>query len=244
MKMQLQMMENSQLSSTVVAYKAAGEDVTIAYNGVYVVSVTEDMPADGILKTGDRIMTVDEISISEASDLINYIDTKQSGDEVELEIERAEKVIKETLALKEFDTIEGKIGIGIQLVTNRDVQVEREVEFSSGKIGGPSAGLMFALEIYDQLTEEDLTKGYQIIGTGELDYDGNILRIGSVDKKVIAAHRAGCEIFFAPNEAGDPNSNYELAKRTAEEINTTMDIVPVDTFHDALTYLQSLDDKK
>src|SRR5690625_671887 len=97
---------------------------------------------------------------------------------------------------------------------------------------------MFALEIYDQLIEEDLTKGYQIIGTGALDYNGNVLRIGGIDKKVVAADKAGCEIFFAPYEDGADDSNYELAKKTAEDIGTEMEIVPVDTFQEAVTYLE------
>ncbi|WP_369404739.1 S16 family serine protease [Piscibacillus salipiscarius] len=69
-------------------------------------------------------------------------------------------------------------------MTDRDVTVNPEVEFDSGSIGGPSAGLMMSLEIYDQLTSEDITKGYQIAGTGEIDYEGNVSRIGGIDKKL------------------------------------------------------------
>src|SRR5699024_11578609 len=76
------------------------------------------------------------------------------------------------------------------------------VNIKSGDIGGPSAGLMFSLEIYNQLTEKDITKGYNIAGTGAIDSDGNVERIGSIDKKVVAADEEGVEIFFAPNEQG------------------------------------------
>src|SRR5699024_11199874 len=99
-------------------------------------------------------------------------------------------------------------------------------------------------EIYDQLTEEDLTKGYEMAGTGEIDYDGNVLRIGGSDKKVIAADKEGCDIFFAPNENGAQDSTYTVAKKTAEEISNDMDIVSVDTFADALDYIQQLEPKK
>src|SRR5699024_2694229 len=131
--------------------------------------------------------------------------------------------------------------IGIKLVTDRHVNVTPKVNFSSGNIGGPSAGLMFALEIYDQLTEEDLTGGLNIAGTGEIDYEGNVHRIGGVDKKVIAAHRKGCDIFFAANENGKKDSNYAVAKQSAEEIDIDMKIIPVDTFEEALTYLKELE---
>src|SRR5690625_7652658 len=70
--------------------------------------------------------------------------------------------------------------MGVSLVTDRSVTVDPKVNFSSGNIGGPSAGLMFSLEIYDQLTENDLTSGYAIAGTGEVDYNGNVIRIGGI----------------------------------------------------------------
>ena len=73
-----------------------------------------------------------------------------------------------------------------------------EVEFKTSNIGGPSAGLMFTLEIMNQLLDEDLTKGYNIAGTGEMLEDGTVGRIGGADFKVIAASRQDMEIFFAP----------------------------------------------
>jgi len=237
---QLKMMENSQESSTVVAYEAANKEITIEYNGVYVVSVREEMPAEGKLETGDHILEIDGQMIHEADDLIDYIEQKQAGDQINLEVVREDETLHIDLTLDVFPNMDNKVGMGIELVTNRSVSVHPELHFSSGNIGGPSAGLMFALEIYDQLIEEDLTKGYQIIGTGALDYNGNVLRIGGIDKKVVAADKAGCEIFFAPYEDGADDSNYELAKKTAEDIGTEMEIVPVDTFQEAVTYLEEL----
>lgn len=242
---QLQMMESSQQASTVVAYEAANEDITIEYDGVYVVSVVKGMPADGKLEMGDRIVGLDGKKISQADDLIQIVEKKQAGDRISLDIVRDDKELKQELTLANFtNQSEKKVGLGIQLVTDRNVRVKPEIHFSSGDIGGPSAGLMFSLEIYDQLIEEDLTKGYQIAGTGEVDYDGNVMRIGGIDKKVIAADKEGCEIFFAPNENGAPESNYEIAKQTAKEIDSNMKIIPVDTFNDAVAYLETLEPKK
>src|SRR5699024_7796773 len=95
-----------------------------------------------------------------------------------------------------------EVGIGIQLVTDQDVTVDQKVDVDSGKIGGPSAGLMFALALYNQLIEEDITKGYNIAGSGEIDEAGIVRRIGGIDKKVVAADRAGIDVFFAPHEEG------------------------------------------
>lgn len=244
MHAQLQVMESSQEAATVVAYEAADKDITIDYKGVYVVSVVEGMPADGKLKAGDRIIGIDGNEIKEADDLIDYIDKKQANDTVALDVVREEKERTEEITLEAFSDQEDKIGMGIQLVTDRSVSVNPEVHFSSGSIGGPSAGLMFSLEIYDQLTEKDLTGGYQIAGTGEVDYSGNVLRIGGIDKKIVAADKEGCDIFFAPNENGAEDSNYQLAKKTAEDIGTDMKVIPVDTFDDAIDYLQNMEQKQ
>lgn len=240
MEAQLQVMETSQEAATVVAYTAAGADIEIEYKGVYVVSVLKDRPADGIFQSGDRIIAVDGNEIKEAEDLINYIQTREAKDIVTVEFIRGDKTMTDTIELDVIDEADGKIGIGITLVTDREVTVHPEVEFSSGKIGGPSAGLMFSLEIYDQLTEEDLTRGYHIAGTGEIDYEGNVHRIGGIDKKIVAADKEGIDIFFAPNENGKEGSNYEIAVKTAEAIGSDMKIVPVDTFDDALNFLKSL----
>lgn len=240
MHAQLQVMESSQEAATVVAYEAANEDITIDYEGVYVVSVVEEMPADGKLKTGDRIIGIDGNQVKEASDLISYVDTKQAGDVVTIEFVRGEETLNTEINLEAFSENENKVGIGISLVTDRSVTVNPEIKFSSGNIGGPSAGLMFSLEIYDQLTEADFTKGKEIAGTGEIDYDGNVYRIGGIDKKVVAADREGVDIFFAPNENGAENSNYQEALKKAKDIESDMKIVPVDTFEDALNYLEKL----
>lgn len=240
MEAQLQVMESSQEAATVVAYTASGSDITIEYNGVYVVSVVEGMPADGVLQMGDRIIGIDNKPIKEANDLIHYVEQKKENDVVSIKFVRDDKTLTKDITLKNFDQLDDKVGVGISLVTDRNVTVDPDVHFASGNIGGPSAGLMFSLEIYDQLTEKDLTKGYQIAGTGEIDYDGNVHRIGGIDKKIVAADREGIDIFFAPNEHGAKDSNYEIAKKKAEEIGTDMKIIPVDTFDDALSYLEKL----
>ncbi|MFS0560922.1 SepM family pheromone-processing serine protease [Terribacillus sp. 179-K 1B1 HS] len=236
---QLMQMESSQEASTVVAYEAAGADLQIDYKGVYVVSVVKDLPADGQLKQGDLITAVDGHEVKEAIDLTDYVTSKKIGDTITLQIERDDEQLEKKLKLKALPDTQIP-GIGITLVTDRDVTEDPKVTFSSGQIGGPSAGLMFSLEIYDQLEEEDLTKGYQICGTGEVDYEGNVGRIGGIDKKVVAADKEGCDIFFAPNEQGAADSNYEVAKQTAEDIGTDMKIIPVDTFEDAKNYLEQM----
>ena len=243
MEYQLKLMESSHQTSTVVAYEAANENVEIIKHGVYIIDVVQGMPAEGVLKIGDRIVEIDGIEVKEAQELVEYVEEKNPGDEVEFLIEREGETKLKKIEVVSFPDEKDKVGIGIQLVTDQDVEVERDVRIKSGKIGGPSAGLMFALEMYDKLVDEDMTKGYNIAGTGEIDFEGNVLRIGGVDKKVVAADRNDIDIFFVPNENGRSDSNYVEAKETAEKIKSDMEIVPVDTFDDAIEFLENLEPK-
>ncbi len=240
MREQLLVMENSQQAATLVAYELAGVDYTINYEGVYVVNVLDGMPAADVLEMGDKILEVNGEKIKDADHLITVVDGYDNGDALAFTIKREEETFDTAIELVPFPDQPENVGIGIQLVTNREVSLSREVEFFSGDIGGPSAGLVLTLELYDQLTEGDLTHGKKIAGTGEVDYDGNVGRIGGIDKKVVAADDEGCMIFFAPNEDGREDSNYQIAKQTAEAIDSDMVIVPVDTVSDALDYLNNL----
>ena len=94
--------------------------------------------------------------------------------------------------------------MGIGLVDDREIISDPKVKIKTESIGGPSAGLMFSLEIYNQLTKNDLTKGHSIAGTGTIDPDGTVGRIGGIDKKVVAADNEGAEIFFAPDDEITP----------------------------------------
>ncbi|MMZ64946.1 Lon protease [compost metagenome] len=91
--------------------------------------------------------------------------------------------------------------------------------------------MIFTLEIYNQLTPGDLSKGYRIAGTGTIDQDGNVGEIGGIVHKIVAADRKGADLFFVPE------GNYEAALGKAQAIGTRMELVPVRTLQDALDYL-------
>lgn len=237
---QLHMMDSSKLNAIEVAYKKAGLPVEYQFNGVYVLHVVPNMPADGKLLSGDRITKMDGKEFQSMNEFIQYVSEKKSGDSVEITYERKEKETTVSIAVKSFKDEPNKVGIGIGLVDDKELVVEPKVTIDSEEIGGPSAGLMFSLEIYNQLNKEDLTKGYKIAGTGTIASDGTVGRIGGIDQKVVAADNAGAEIFLAPNENGASDSNYELAMQTAKDIDTDMKIVPINTFEDAVKFLEEL----
>ena len=237
---QLHMMAGSKLNAIEVAYKKAGYPVEYEYKGVYVVQVVPDMPAEGKLQSGDRIIKVDGQKFASSENFIDYVGKKKAGDQIELSVIRKDKTKTEKITVQPFKEDPKKVGIGISLVDDKEIIVNPKVTVKTDEIGGPSAGLMFSLEIYDQLMKEDFTKGYRIAGTGTIDSEGTVGPIGGIDQKIVAADKAGAEIFFAPNEKGSKDSNYNLAVKTAREIDSKIKIVPVDVIDDAINYLQKL----
>lgn len=243
---QLKIMENSQQLSTIVAFRLANEPIQVQNEGVVVSGTIENMPADEKLQVGDVIVAVDEKPIHEAGELLHYLKDKKEGEVVQLTVVRDEKERSVQLSIEKFpekyatNKDEAQYGIGIVgPVTKTIVKTEKEVTFDTDNIGGPSAGLMFTLEIYSQLSDEDITKGYKIAGTGEIFEDGKVGAIGGIHQKVVAAHKAGADIFFAPVSG----NNYEDAKEAAIDIKTKMKIVPINHVREALDYLEKLEPK-
>src|SRR5699024_9849335 len=104
---------NSQEASTVAAYQAAGEEITIDYRGVYVVSVIEGMPAEGKLEPGDVIVAVDGQKVEKSEDLTEYVNTKEEGDTIVIDYIRENDELTVELGLESFDETNEKRGIGI-----------------------------------------------------------------------------------------------------------------------------------
>ena len=163
---------------------------------------------------------------------------------IQIVYKREETEKRATIALKPFKDRPNQVGLGISLDDYTRVTTDPIISINSEQIGGPSAGLMFSLEIYNQLTKGDLTKGYQIAGTGTIDEAGKVGPIGGIGQKIVAADKSGADIFFAPNENGNARSNYQDALVAAKDIDTKMKIVPVDSFDQAVEYLEHLKKKK
>lgn len=252
---QLHLMTDSQFNAKYVAFKETKQPFTVDYKGVYVTQVVAKSASDGILEMGDEITALNGKKIKKHDELVAFLKDKKKGEVVNVQIERDKKSLTKKITLKEISKDNTKIGLGIAFDDSKSIETTPEVVINSDDIGGPSAGLMFTLEIIDQLTEGDLTKGYNIAGTGEMNEDGTVGRIGGIDKKVVAASDAGVDIFFAPDDdvseykkiapKAHIQSNYDEAKASAKENKITdMKIVPVQNVEDALDYLEALKAKK
>ncbi|WP_257985887.1 SepM family pheromone-processing serine protease [Bacillus sp. M6-12] len=241
---QLHLMEGSKINAIKTAYHEAGKKYEIKYRGVFVSGIMENMPAEGILKAGDRITAADGIAFKSSEEFTSHVSKKKAGETVTLTIKRDGKKKTVKLKVQPFKQDASRVGVGISLVEDKSISTDPKVEVKTDQIGGPSAGLMFSLEIYNQLTKGDLTKGYNIAGTGTMEEGEKVGPIGGIQQKIVAADQAGAEIFLAPNEGGESGSNYREALIAAKDINTSMKIIPIDTFSEAVDYLEGLKAKK
>ncbi|RMW41113.1 SepM family pheromone-processing serine protease [Lactiplantibacillus pentosus] len=228
------------------AYSAAHQSYRTTYQGIYVLDIQSNSKFKHQLKVGDTITKVDGHHFNTASAYQRYISKQGVGHRVTISYRRNGKTKQATAPLVKLST--HRAGIGITLTDNVKVTTKIPVKVDPGQIGGPSAGLMFSLQIYQQLTNQNLRHGQKIAGTGTINQNGQVGEIGGIDKKVIAAKRAGATIFFAPyvkptkallavEEQG--KTNYQLAKATAKKYAPNMKVVPVTSFKQAVHYLQT-----
>lgn len=241
-------MESSQNAAIEQALKLAGKPYEMTFKGVYVMSIEKNSNFYGKLAVGDTVTKVDGQTFKSAEDFMKYVKSKKVDDVVTITYLRNGKEKETSGKLIELPT-DKKAGIGITLTDHTEISADTKVSINSGSIGGPSAGLMFTLEIYEQLTGKNLRHGKEVAGTGTINSEGEVGRIGGIDKKVASADKAGVEIFFAPDdtiadeikkEHPEIKTNYEEAKAAAKELKTSMKIVPVKTVQDALDYLEKM----
>ncbi|ATY85082.1 hypothetical protein CVV65_09215 [Kyrpidia spormannii] len=239
-----QMMEGSQNSAVVAALRYLGKPVQVVQKGVEVRGILPNSAAQGILHQGDVITAVDGRVVANQDQLVRDIKSRSPGKTVRLTVKRDNATLELTVPLIQLPGSTGQdapqTGLGVQVVTVQKVESPVRVDFQTGNIGGPSAGLMFALEILNQLMPGDLTKGHIIAGTGTIDVDGRVGQIGGVEHKVVAAERAGAEVFFVPADIGPQDHNQRDAEAEARRIGAKMRIVPVHTLAEAVKFLQSL----
>lgn len=233
---QLYYMNSSQSNAIAAAYKKANIPFKIEPQYVFVVNVPD---GNTTIHAGDKFVQVDGQAITSIQQLESILGSKKAGEVVKVVIDRAGTTVEQNITLTEFQDAIGRVRVGfgvsigeVQKVTPDDPA--HEVKFADTSIGGPSAGLMFSLEIYNQLTPGDLTKGYRIAGTGTIDPDGTVGIIGGVQHKVVAAQNNGAEIFLVPQ------GNYADAKAQLDRIHSTIKLIPVQTMDDALKAIAAL----
>lgn len=238
-------METSQNMAKYQGLTLAKKDVEMDFFGVYVLDVTEDSSFKKILNIADTVVSINGKKFESSPELIKYVSGLELGSDVTVGYVTGGQ--EQTADGKIIKLSNGKNGIGITLVDHTEVKSSVPIDFQTGNIGGPSAGLMFTLAIYTQLAEPDLRDGRVIAGTGTIEKDGKVGDIGGAGKKVLSAAKSGASIFFVPNNPVDPailekdptaKTNYEEAKEAAEKAKVDIEIVPVTTVQEAIDYLK------
>lgn len=184
--------KDSQSAAEVAALRKLGYPVKVVAG-----EIVSDSPADKVLKVGDQLVVVNGEKVGKAEDVRRSLKGTNPGDRIKMTIRRAgageEKAIELRLAARD-DREEGFIG----LVARERADVPFKIDVKLADVGGPSAGLVFALAIYDQLTPGPLTNGKTIAGTGSIAENGAVERIGGIGFKLSAAAEAGAQTFLVP----------------------------------------------
>lgn len=224
----LNAMSRSQLVAITVALDELGREVTVTPAGAEVTLVVPDSPADGVLRVGDVIVEANGEEIGTTDDLQGAFADVEPGQSVELTVDREEKATDVVVGTRAAADDPDRAVMGVQVENAEEFEFPLDIEIDAGGIGGPSAGLAFALDIVDELGDEDLSRDRTIVATGELDLEGNVLPIGGVTQKAIGARDAGADIFLVPD------ANFEEARDAVDDLR----VVPVSTFAEALEVLR------
>jgi PDZ domain-containing protein len=219
-------METAQHDAVVAALRAAGQTVT---SMPVVSSVVVDGPSHDKLQPGDLIVSVDGTPVQGVEDPGTLIRKHRVGYRVSFVVIRDHRRVTVQVQTRESETDAGVPVVGITVGMGYSYQPD--ISFDLGdRIGGPSAGLVFAIAIYDKITPGELIAGRHIAGTGTINPDGTVGAIGGIQEKITAAGSAGAEVFLVPA----PNCA-ELAG-----LNTDLDLIKVTTLADGIESLKNL----
>lgn len=230
----------SQESAKVAALKELGVKVS---SWVIVSTVVKDSPAQGRLHAGDVIKAVDGTAVKAPGDVAKLVTKHKPGEKVVFTIvpakeqaaaekEKRDPVRTEKVTITTTtsdDTGEKRAVVGISAGTDHTFPFSIDIKLAD--VGGPSAGLMFALGIYDKLTPGSLTGGSFVAGTGTIDDDGTVGPIGGIEMKTVGARSKGAEYFLTPAD-----NCASAATDTPEGLT----LVKVDTIDDALAALKDI----
>jgi Lon-like protease len=226
---ELQEMARSQKYAAAVALRALGYKVSVRPKGALVEAVGAGYPADGKLVPDDVIVAVDGAPVRNARGLTAQLDKRKPGDVVQLTVRRLKKTVDVSIRTTENPQDTKRAFLGVVISDDATVKLPVKVAFDIGGVGGPSAGLAFALDLTEELGR-DVDHGRRVAATGEILLDGSVRAVGGIKQKTIGARRAGMDFFLVPGD------NAAEARRYADGLR----IVPVDSFQQALRRLATV----
>jgi PDZ domain-containing protein len=226
---ELREMAMSQQVAAAVALRHLGYHVVVHDNGVLVNQIILGTDAAGKLQPTDVIVAVNGQPTPTRASLFARMAKVKPGQTVALRILRGKTILTERI---KTDDDRGRALIGFAPAESATIKLPLKVTIDSGNIGGPSAGLAFTLEVMRRLGH-DVTHGYRVAATGEINLDGSVTPIGGVQQKTWGAREAGAQVFLVP-KAG---KNAREARKFA---GPNLRIIPVTSFEQALRALAAL----
>jgi PDZ domain-containing protein len=235
---EIQAMSLSQQVGAAVALKALGYRVKLESPGMVIEAVDPDGPSAGKLRPQDIVVSVDGRPTPSVAELRQVVRSHEPGDQVQVAVRRGRKIHQVDVKTipDPQDSSRPIIGVLSSCVsqTFTKVKLPLPVHIDLGRVGGPSAGLAFALDVVEELGH-DVDQGYKVAASGEICADGTVVPVGGLKQKTIGAKRAGIDVFLVP--AGE---NTAEARRYAGG----MRIIPVHSFRQALHALATLPPKQ
>lgn len=225
----LRQMSRSQLIAAAVALRELGHRVTVRPTGAFVGAVFPDTPAAGVVEPGDVIVRVDKKPVRTPEDLQQAVRSRPPGSRVMLTVQRESGLKNLTLRTIRDPGGSGRAIVGVRVEPAADIDLPISVRIDAGDVGGPSAGLAFALAVLEKLGR-DVDHGLKVAATGELELDGDVVGVGGLEQKTIGARRSDVDVLLVPGE------NAAEARRYADGLR----IIPVRNFQQALRALATL----
>ena len=229
-RIDLQDMHRSQEIAAAVALRAAGKKVVLQSTGALIDAIEPGKPAVGKLEPDDVITAVDDKPVQTPEDVFAAMNKVKVGSVVRFTVRRGAKALVESMKTASSDSPPKRAVVGVFLEPALDIHLPFPVRIDAGNVGGPSAGLAFALEVLEELGR-DVVHGHKVAATGEIRPDGSVFPIGGIKQKTIGAREAGVDAFLVP--AGE---NARDARKNADGLR----IIPVKTFPQALRALATL----
>ncbi|MDY5786358.1 PDZ domain-containing protein [Corynebacterium sp.] len=208
----------SEASATVAAMRYLGLPTTVV-----VYDALESSAAHGVLEPGDVITAVGDTEVTEPGQVQRMVREMQPGDELQLGIQRGDEAKELTVTLGESSEEAGQPQLGILMTSEPAGDVD--VTYNLNDVGGPSAGMMFALAVIDKLSPGQLNGGRFVAGTGTIHDDGTVGPIGGIAHKIEASRQEGAELFLAPSGNCDEASRAEAGEMVVARVDTLDDAV-------------------
>jgi PDZ domain-containing protein len=223
-------MTRSQQIAAAVALRAAGYKVVANPTGALIEQVASDAPASGKLLPTDVVVSANGRRVRSPADLRRAIGGVKPGSTVHLTVRRGSDLTPVTVKTIADPTNKRHSIIGVFVAPSASIKLPRKVVIDAGDVGGPSAGLAFALDVLERLGK-NVDHGKRVAATGEINLDGSVGPVGGLKQKTIGVRNSGIRVFLVP--AGD---NAAEARRYAHGVR----IIPVHSFRQALRSLATL----